>query len=84
MIGECRPQVQLIYLNELGDPSEQPVGISLLQLTIAPETRAAEQSRQLIERVQEEETDILGREEIIEVITTISFGTLRERSLQVC
>lgn len=66
------PQVQQIYLDELGDPSQQPLGISLMQLTIAPEQEAVTQARSLIERVQREETDRLSRDEIIEVITTIA------------
>jgi predicted transposase YdaD len=31
---------------------EQPIGISLMQLTIAPEGQMVEQAKQLIERVQ--------------------------------
>lgn len=65
------PQVQQIYLDELGDPSQQPLGISLMQLTITPEEEAITQARTLIERVQQKETGSLSRDEIIEVITTI-------------
>jgi predicted transposase/invertase (TIGR01784 family) len=65
-------QVQRIYLNELGDSEQQPVGVSLLQLTITPEAQTAAQARQLMERVQQEDTSILDRNEIIEVITTIA------------
>ncbi len=65
-------QMQRIYLNELGEPNRQPVGVSLLQLTIAPEAETAARARQLIERVQQENTGILARDEIIEVITTIA------------
>ncbi len=66
------PQVQRIYLDELGDPSQQSVGIHLMQLTIAAESQMAAQAKQLIERVQQEEIGILSRNEIIEVITTIA------------
>ncbi len=66
------PQVQRIYLDELGEPNQQPIGINLMQLTIAPEERMAEQARQLIERVQQEESGILSKNEIIEVVTTIA------------
>jgi predicted transposase/invertase (TIGR01784 family) len=65
-------QVQRIYLDELGSPSQQPIGINLMQLTIASDEAMAEQARLLIERVQQEETSILARNEIIEVITTIA------------
>ncbi|MDX2240611.1 MAG: Rpn family recombination-promoting nuclease/putative transposase [Leptolyngbyaceae cyanobacterium bins.302] len=65
-------QVQRIYLNELGDPNQQPIGISLMQLTIAPEATAADQARGLIERVQQEAIGTLSRNEIIDIITTIA------------
>jgi predicted transposase/invertase (TIGR01784 family) len=73
-------QVQRIYLDELGNPDEQPIGVSLLQLTIAPEAQTATQARQLIERVQEEDTGILARNEIIEVIATIAVYKFAELS----
>ncbi|MBW4474721.1 MAG: Rpn family recombination-promoting nuclease/putative transposase [Stenomitos rutilans HA7619-LM2] len=65
-------QVQCIYLDELGDPTEQPVGISLMQLTIAPENQMAAQARTLIDRVEQEEVGILSRDEIIDIVTTIA------------
>lgn len=49
-------QVQRIYLDELGAPHQQSVGINLMQLTIASDQAIAEQARLLIERVQFEET----------------------------
>lgn len=65
-------QVQRIYLDELGDPSQQPIGINLMQLTIAPDETMAEQARLLIARVQQSETGTLAKNEIMEVITTIA------------
>ena len=65
-------QVQRIYLDELGDPNQQPIGINLMQLTIAPDETMAEQAKQLIERVQLEETDTLPKTEILDIITTIA------------
>ncbi|MFN6534787.1 MAG: Rpn family recombination-promoting nuclease/putative transposase [Nostoc sp. EkiNYC01] len=65
-------QVQRIYLDELGNPDEQKVGISLMQLTIASETQMVEQAKRLIERVQQEEITVLAKEDIIDVITTIA------------
>ncbi len=65
-------QVQCIYLDELGEPSQQPIGINLIQLTIAPDEVMAEQARLLIERVQQEDTGTLAKNEIMEVITTIA------------
>ena len=65
-------QVQRIYLDELGTPNQQPIGVNLMQLTIASEQAMAEQAKQLIERVQLEETGTLAKTEIIDIITTIA------------
>jgi predicted transposase/invertase (TIGR01784 family) len=65
-------QVQRIYLDELGTPNTLPVGINLMQLTIASEKAMAEQARLLIERVQLEETGTLSKNEVIDIITTIA------------
>jgi predicted transposase/invertase (TIGR01784 family) len=64
-------QVKRIYLDELGDSAQESVGISLIQLTIAPEETAVIQARDLIERVQQEAIATLSKNEIIEIITTI-------------
>ncbi|AFZ57632.1 Rpn family recombination-promoting nuclease/putative transposase [Anabaena cylindrica FACHB-243] len=65
-------QVQRIYLDELGTPNILPIGINLMQLTIASEKEMALQARLLIERVQLESTDALPKNEIIDIITTIA------------
>jgi len=64
-------QVQRIYLDELGNPDTLPIGINLMQLTIASSATMAEQARLLIERVQLESTGTLPKNEIIDIITTI-------------
>lgn len=66
------PQVQRFYLDELGDPNQQPIGVSLMQLTIAAESQMADQAKQLMARVEQEDTGVLARNEIIDVITTIA------------
>jgi len=78
-------QVQRIYLDELGSPNQQPIGINLMQLTIAPDSVMAEQARLLIERVQLEKTDTLPKNEIIDIITTIAvykFSTLSREEVE--
>lgn len=65
-------QVQRIYLDELGDPSQLPIGINLMQLTIASDETMAEQAKQLIERVELEQTGTLAKNEIIDIVTTIA------------
>jgi len=64
-------QMQRIYLDELGNP-DMPIGINLMQLTIASDETMAEQAKQLIERVQLESTGTLPKNEIIDIITTIA------------
>ena len=65
-------QVQRIYLDELGIPNTLPIGINLIQLTIASDETLAEQAKQLIQRVKLEETSTLAKNEIIDIITTIA------------
>ena len=65
-------QVQCLYLDQLEDPDEQPLGINLVQLMTESEERMVERARQLIVRARQEETGNLSREEIIEVIATIA------------
>ena len=65
-------QVHCIYLDELGSFNTLPIGINLMQLTIASEKIMAEQARLLIQRVQLESTGSLPKNEIIDIITTIA------------
>lgn len=65
-------QVQQVYLDELSRDESQPVGIQLIQLTLASESEMVEQAQRLLNRVRTE--DSLATEaaaDIIEVITTI-------------
>ncbi|MFM7425128.1 MAG: Rpn family recombination-promoting nuclease/putative transposase [Elainella sp.] len=66
------PQVRRIYLDELGDPAQQTIGVDLMQLTLTPKAQMAKQAKRLMERVQQEEIGVLSRDEIIELITTIA------------
>jgi predicted transposase/invertase (TIGR01784 family) len=74
------PQVQRFYLDELGDPNQQPIGVSLMQLTIAPESQTVEQAKQLMERVDQEDTGSLAKNDIIDVITTVAVYKFAELS----
>lgn len=65
-------QMTRIYLDELGDPTQQPIGIQLMQLTIAPEDQAIAQAKYLINLARQEETTSPTRSEIIEIIATIA------------
>jgi predicted transposase/invertase (TIGR01784 family) len=65
-------QVRRIYLDELGDPSEQPIGIRLMQLTLTSPKQAPEQARALIRQANQEDTGSLSKNEIIDMICTIA------------
>lgn len=65
-------QVQRIYLDELEEPATQPIGIQLIQLTIAPDHEMVTQGRRLIEQANQGQTENLSRQDIIEVITAIA------------
>ncbi|MFN6564018.1 MAG: Rpn family recombination-promoting nuclease/putative transposase [Nostoc sp. ChiSLP01] len=78
-------QVQRIYLDELGSFNQQPIGINLMQLTIASKQAIAQQAKELIQRVQLESTDALPKNEIIDIITTIAvykFSTLSREEVE--
>lgn len=78
-------KVRVIYLDELDDSEEQSVGISLMQLTIASENQVVESAKRLIERVKEEETNILPQKNLLDIITTIAvykFSNLKREEVE--
>ena len=64
------PQVQRVYLNELGDIRQLPLWVSLMVLTTIVEEQAPEEARYLLTRTQQEVSQPLSRV-IIELVTTI-------------
>jgi predicted transposase/invertase (TIGR01784 family) len=64
-------QVTRIYLDELGDPQQQPIGVHLMQLTIASEAEMATQAKQLLERIEQETLEPSERQTLIDITTTI-------------
>jgi predicted transposase/invertase (TIGR01784 family) len=65
-------QVQRIYLDELGDSPDQPVGIRLMQLTIAEQAQTPEQARLLIQEVNQKGAGDFSNQEILDMICTIA------------
>jgi predicted transposase/invertase (TIGR01784 family) len=63
-------QVHKIYLDELGDIHQLPLGAALMVLTNLKESQAPEAARYLLTRSNEEQSS-LSSEVIIEMITTI-------------
>ncbi len=79
-------QVQRIFLDELGDLNQQPMGINLMQLTIAPQAQMVQLAKQVIRRVQQEVANTSAKNEIMEMITTIAvykFSNLRREDVEV-
>ena len=66
-------------MNELGEASEQSIGIGTVRLVILPEARAVEQARILIE-IGQEIADEFVKEEYLELIETIIFYKLPSMS----
>jgi len=78
-------QVQRIYLNELGSADTLPMGLSLMQLTIANKRSMAKQAKELMERVELESANALYKTQIIDIITTIAvykFPTLSRKEVE--
>ncbi len=64
-------QVHRIYLNELGEIQQLPLGVALMVLTTVEETQAPEKARYLLARTQEQIADTEASRAIIEMIATI-------------
>ena len=64
-------QVHRVYLNELGEIRQLPVGLALMLLTTVQEDRAPEEARFLLARSRQEEIELEARRSIVELVTTI-------------
>ncbi len=74
-------QVRRVYLDELGDLRQQPLGLGLMLLTnIISETEAVEEARFLLEQARQQ-----SEQAIIDLVTTIivyKFSTLSREEIQ--
>jgi len=64
-------KVKRIYLDELGDLKNQPLGIGLMLLTTTPEDKAVEAAQFLIDKAKNTEVANLEQQAIIDLVTTI-------------
>ncbi|HEY9626786.1 MAG TPA: Rpn family recombination-promoting nuclease/putative transposase [Coleofasciculaceae cyanobacterium] len=64
-------QVFRVYLDELGDIRQLPMGVALMVLTTLQEAQAPEEARYLLARSQQECVDPQANRSIIELVTTI-------------
>ena len=78
-------QVHRVYLNELGEIRQLPLGIALMVLTIVGEEQAAEEARYLLGRAQQEVSEPEASRAIINTIATIivyKFTNLSRREVE--
>jgi predicted transposase/invertase (TIGR01784 family) len=64
-------QVHRVYLNELGDLAQLPLGVAAMVLTISKESEAPAQARMLLSRANQEIATAIDRQGIIEIISRI-------------
>ncbi len=64
-------QVHRIYLDELGEMEDLPLGVAAMVLTITKDAKAPEKARMLIKRTSQEVSSLPVREGIIEMINKI-------------
>jgi predicted transposase/invertase (TIGR01784 family) len=65
------PQVQRIYLDEIGEAANNSFGLRIVQLIIEREETAVTSARELISQAREQITDATTKREILELIETI-------------
>lgn len=64
-------QVHRIYLDELGEIEQLPLGVALMALTTVDEESAPEVARSLLVRSRQEEQELAASRTIMEMITTV-------------
>ena len=73
-------QFHRIYLNELGDARELPIGLALLALTIEKPKKVQETARYLADRTKKEISDPQANRAIMEMLATIVVYTFNNLS----
>jgi len=78
-------QTHIIYLDELGDLQEKPLGLALMMLTVVPKRNAIESAKFLLEKAKTESTPKLSEQAIIDLVATIivyKFSTLEREEIE--
>jgi predicted transposase/invertase (TIGR01784 family) len=78
-------QVTSIYLEDLQDQPNLPLGLELIQLTVEPKRRAKAFAQQLVQRVHQETGQPLATTRLLDLIETIlvyKFGSLTTKELE--
>lgn len=64
-------RIKQVYLDELGDLTNNPLGIATIQLIVSQDQEAISATRQLVQRVKQELTDPQNQAELLQLIETI-------------
>lgn len=65
------PVLRIIYLNQLGTPSQLPLGLAILRLIVEPVSSLPQVARGLVDRVQQTTLTDTDRNKFVELIETI-------------
>lgn len=65
-------RVKEVFINELEEPDNNSIGISLIQLPTLPKTKIVKRAKELIKKIQDEENTALQKQAIIDMISTIA------------
>jgi predicted transposase/invertase (TIGR01784 family) len=79
------PQVTNIYLEDLQNQENLPLGLELIQLVIEPKRRAKEFAKRLVQRVAHDKASSISAERLLDLIETIlvyKFGSLTIKELE--
>ncbi len=71
-------RVRRIYLDELGEVSEQSIGVGIVRLVVETKKKAANLARELFNRANQEIVDEALRKEVLELIEIIILYKLPE------
>ena len=77
-------QVSFVYLEDLADRPDIPLGLDIIRLIVQPRSRAKGFAQQVIQRVRREELQDLSRAKLLDLIETIlvyKFGNLTTQEL---
>ncbi len=78
-------QLQWLYLDELGETAEPSLGFGMVQLVMATEETAVEQTNRLMQQAQQELEDVALRRKVLGLIETIliyKFTNLSRQELE--
>ncbi len=78
-------QVLFVYLDELGELAEASLGFGMVQLVMATEETAVEQTNRLMQQAQQQLEDVALRRQVLELIETIlvyKFTNLSRQELE--